>query len=492
MNKKLLTFISAGLVFLSLSCKAKEPEKNIISIPIENRKIPYKYEAYKYQYKKEFSFKEMMKDLDTFIYLLESSYAGYEDALSRGMDVKKIKNQFQSKYGKDEKIQIDDFYETLYAAFIPYIQDCHANLSYNEKFNAFIKDQQIFFSDIYVKKTDSSYFVINQNQLKIPAGAKFNDDEKYLFYYPAKGQDVYRIGYLQAENKESISIKFDNQKFELPLKKAENVDEPCLYFVKSTDKSSYIKYNRCDFENETELNYQKEFSNSAKDYKDKEFLIFDLRGNYGGDNYYEKKFFLELYNENMKTSDFLQGATRNIYSYANIKAFRHLLYIYTDVKNPQIKEMLNDLKTYEKIIKRKPQKIIEISENKDSDISFDNPDFKGKIILLTDKNVASSGEDFVLLADKIFDKTTDVIQIGQNTSGCLLYGNICDFYLPNSGIRCRLNLTDFSSIAKQSKRFHGEGNGLYPDYWSTNEDLNDSIFFVTQDQQMYELLKDVL
>jgi len=54
------------------------------------------------------------------------------------------------------------------------------------------------------------------------------------------------------------------------------------------------------------------------------------------------------------------------------------------------------------------------------------------------------------------------------------------------------SVSDFSSFAKQSKRFHGEGNGLYPDYWSTNEDLNDSILFVTQDQQMYEILKDVL
>ena len=126
MNKKLLTFISVGLVCLSLSCKAKELEKNIISIPIENREIPYTYDRNKYQNKTELSFKEMMQDLDTYIYLIESSYAGYEDALSRGMDVKEIKNQFQNKYGKDEKIQIDDFYETLYAAFIPYIQDGHA------------------------------------------------------------------------------------------------------------------------------------------------------------------------------------------------------------------------------------------------------------------------------------------------------------------------------------------------------------------------------
>ena len=458
---------------------------------MENRKIPYKYEA-KYQYKTELSFKEMMKDLDSYIYILESSYAGYEDALSRGMDVTEIKNQFQSRYDKDKKIQIDDFYTTLYDAFIPYIQDNHASLNHNDKYNTFIKEQYIFFSDIYVQKRNSVYFVLNENQLKIPTGAKFNDDEKYLFYYPSKGQDVYRIGYLQAENKDPISIKFDNQKFELPLIKAENVNEPCLYFVRSTDKSSYIKYNRCDFENKTELNYQKAFSNSAKDYKDKEFLIFDLRGNYGGANIYEKKFLLELYNENMKTSDYSHGDVRNIYSYANIRAFRHLLNIYADVNSPEVKEMLNDLKTYEKIIKRKPQKIIEISENKDSDMTFENPEFKGKIILLTDKNVASSGEDFVLESDLIFGSASQVIQIGQNTSGCILYGNICDFYLPNSGIKCRLNLTDLSSLAKQSKRFRGEGYGLYPDYWSTNEDLNDTIFFVTQDEQMYEILKEVL
>lgn len=491
MKKKLLTLISVSLVFLSLSCKLKEPEKNFIIIPMENRKIPYKYEA-KYQYKTELSFKEMMEDLDSYIYLMESSYAGYEDALSRGMDTNEIKNQFQSRYDKDEKIKIDDFYAALYDAFIPYIQDNHASLNHNDKYNTFIKDQYIFFSDIYVQKNNSAYFVLNENQLKIPAGAKFNDDEKYLFYYPAKGRDVYRIGYLQTENKDSISIKFDNQEFALPITKAENVDEPCLYFVKSTDKSSYIKYNRCDFENETELNYQKAFSNSAKDYKDKDFLIFDLRGNYGGANIYEKKFFLELYDQNMTTDDFSHGDIRNIYSYANIRAFRHLLHIYADVNSPEIKEMLNDLKTYEKMIKRNPQKIIEISEKINSDMTFDNPEFKGKIILLTDKNVASAGEDFVLLADRIFGETTEVIQIGQNTSGCILYGNICDFYLPNSGIKCRLNLTDFSSLAKQSKRFHGEGNGLYPDYWSTNEDLNDSIFLVTQDEEMYEILKDVL
>lgn len=488
MNKKLLTFISAGLIFLSLSCKAKEPEKNIISIPIENREIPYTYDRNKYQNKTELSFEEMMQDLDTYIYLIESSYAGYEDALSRGMDVKEIKNQFQNKYNKDGKIPTEDFYLALHSAFSPYIQDGHAQLSYNENYNGYIVEQQIFFSDIYVKKMDSSYLVINENQLKIPVDAKFNDDEKYLFYYPAKGEGTYRIGCLQAENNDSFRIKFDNQEFSLPVKKVESVDEPCLYFVRSTDKTAYVKYNRCDFRNDTELSYQYAFSNSAKDYKDKDFLIVDLRGNYGGDNSYLMKFLAELYNQRFDLDDLPSTGSREIYSYANIQAFRYFIYAWADVNNPEVKRVLKELNKYEKIIKKKPQKIIQ-TENKKS-VSLNNPEFKGKLILLTDKTVASSGEDFVLYSDLVFENK--VIQIGQNTSGCLFYGNICDYYLPNSGIKCRLSLSDFSFSAKANKRFHGEGNGLYPDYWSTNEDLNDSILFVTQDQQMYEVLKDVL
>ena len=473
MCKKLLTLISFSLLFLSVSCKSNNTEKNLVHIPMENREIPITYDAQKN---------------------LESSYAGYEDALGREMKVKEIRNQFLEKYNKNEKIQIEEFFQALYKTFSPYIQDSHANLSYNGVWKPFIGKHRVYFSDVYVQEKDDSYFVLSENQEKIPAGAQFADDEKYLFYYPAKGENVYRVGCLQSDYKDSISIKFDNTNFEVLLREAEVVDEPCLYFVKSTEKSAYIKYNRCDFENETELNYQKNFSNSAKNYKDKDFLIVDLRGNYGGDNSYGNKFLAELYDEKMKHDDLPSEEIRWIYSYANIKAFRYLLYALTDVNNPEIKKILKELKAYEKMIKAKPQKIIKVVEDSSEkkSVTFDNPEFTGKIILLTDKNVASSGEDFVRESDLIFGSASQVIQIGQNTSGCLLYGNISDYFLPNSGIKCRFSMTDFSKSSKQSKRFRGEGYGLFPDYWSTNEDLNDTIFFVTQDEQMYEILKDVL
>ncbi len=42
------------------------------------------------------------------------------------------------------------------------------------------------------------------------------------------------------------------------------------------------------------------------------------------------------------------------------------------------------------------------SLKKKKSVTFDNPEFTVKLILLTDKNVASSGEDFVLESDLIF------------------------------------------------------------------------------------------
>jgi hypothetical protein len=63
-------------------------------------------------------------------------------------------------------------------------------------------------------------------------------------------------------------------------------------------------------------------------------LIVDLRGNYGGDNYYLMKFLAELYNQNFELNDLPSAGSRDIYSYASIQAFRYLIYAWTDVNNP--------------------------------------------------------------------------------------------------------------------------------------------------------------
>lgn len=53
-------------------------------------------------------------------------------------------------------------------------------------------------------------------------------------------------------------------------------------------------------------------------------------------------------------------------------------------------------------------------------------------------------------------------------------------------------MTDFSERVKKASSFKGEGNGFLPDYWSLSEDLNDAIYNVLQDKEVYELLKEYL
>ena len=297
-------------------------------------------------------------------------------------------------------------------------------------------------------------------------------------------------GCVSEKDPDGLRLEFDKQFYDIPVQMCQEAkgNEQFSYLVLETEKSIYIKLNRCTFDNDKELKALQQFAESYKSCMNKDFVIVDVRGNYGGDDSYNLHFLCGLYNSNKKNVDFGTG-TRWLYSAANIKSMKTILPYYVDVKNPQIKKMLKELSAYEKQIQKTPQKIF---VNKDSQKTpWVEPEFKGKLIFLTDKVAASSGEDSIAYGTALFGKTGQIIQIGQNTSGAQLYGNLCEYVLEKSGIQVRFSMTDFSAVSKLAKNFHGEGFGYFPDYWSSNEDINDAIFAVTGDKQMHEVLNNI-
>ena len=110
---------------------------------------------------------------------------------------------------------------------------------------------------------------------------------------------------------------------------------------------------------------------------------------------------------------------------------------------------------------------------------------------MTDKSSASAGEDVIAYGTALFGKTGQIVQVGQNTAGCQLFGNRMDYVLTKSGIDVHFSITDFAAVTKLAPNFHGEGYGYYPDYWATNEDINETIFALTGDKQMYEVLNNI-
>ena len=83
-----------------------------------------------------------------------------------------------------------------------------------------------------------------------------------------------------------------------------------------------------------------------------------------------------------------------------------------------------------------------------------------------------------------------VIVIGENSLGCFEYVSVFSYLLPNS--RLSINLSSRrNSMLNLFSQWHGDCYGIYPDYWSIGNDLNETIFLVTKDNEMKLKLSDI-
>ena len=64
--------------------------------------------------------------------------------------------------------------------------------------------------------------------------------------------------------------------------------------------------------------------------------------------------------------------------------------------------------------------------------------------------------------------------------------------MPNSGIKIILPMTDYSELSKNSSSYYGEGAGFYPDFWSNKDDLNDTVYCITHDEELRKILKEIM
>ena len=95
--------------------------------------------------------------------------------------------------------------------------------------------------------------------------------------------------------------------------------------------------------------------------------------------------------------------------------------------------------------------------------------YPGRLFILIDRGVASSGESFLALSRQI----PGAVILGENTAGCTDFGNASVVQtLPASGITVRFGHTKFVHRVHQPIR---EGQGALPDFWLDREDPYEAI-----------------
>ncbi|MBR1638407.1 MAG: hypothetical protein IJ688_03375 [Treponema sp.] len=482
-------------VFLIISCN-----KNYI---IESKTVEYRevvttlknQNQSKNANKDSISQKEALDDIEVLKYLLTTAYAGYDAACERGLSFDLLNKNLNDIFESAENVKIADFAKLLYMSLSPYIKDSHMYLSCKEFAASFMEPKYWYFSDIYVEQQNNKYIVYSSNFEDIQKGDILSINDENLFLTMKNGAEMYRIGGLSSEIVETIKIA----DYLIPVKIASEKDYARSFLVYSfeTEKTGYLRLaNFYAPQTPAEQKMADKYVECAQKFKNKDFIVLDLRSCAGGTDEYSFNFFDELYNgKTNKSSLFaLRNSVGGMIDYSSPAIIQSKLYGYwTDSSDESEKEML--INYYQNLLddyKENPrlEKTVYASPYK---IKQKKPDYKGVILVLSDKKNASSGEDTIMIGNYLFRNTEQYVIIGTNSYGALSYANVLEYYLPNSRIFLQLGCSDFTSLKMYKDcHFHGEGIGIIPDYWCSDEDVGDILLQLTGDEELVSKMERIL
>lgn len=520
-----------------------EPEEiiaNAVKVePCEWKEIVNPYE--KFEYAEKISTEQLESDLDMLCYLLRTAYAGYDKSCERGLNLEDLELNLKNRFDEKE-ISVEAFFEAVKDELSGKIQDTHFSMQLNYWFWHFCDKYIVYYSDIFVQKTGDSFEICEigekSEKFGIKKGEKYDGDMKNLFYYPAKGSEVYRIGeiakarlpsysmmYKEGDDKinvfpaeeKTLTVQIGGKKREIVVKSEVPVSirETVRYGEKETEDSAYISLSHF-MPPESDSVYRKgsdrnftRFMEAASKFQGKKNLIVDLRSNSGGNSNYGDKFFTRLYvpqSDGLEEDDlkrYSDGIVLKVWS-KNDFVFPLSFLSPANSQNALMWGSLfyaskkDDLKYAKKIVafqKKSPCKITYNSEFAVPKIAeqalpaLEKPAFTGKLIIIIDRNSASASELFIQNAKNIFG--SQCLVVGENSTGCIEYGSVFLYRLPESKIFVSISSMDLSGNLSNIENWHGEGFGMYPEIWSCGADLLDTLVFVTGDKKLRNKIPNI-
>ena len=485
-------------------CMAKP--KIISSEPCEYREVSCDWYGYQKWFREEISYKQALEDLDMLVYLLKSSYAGYDDAVKHGLEIDNIIDLLKKSNDDGKNIKVANLSQFIYDFLKPCIQDSHFSIESKDFSRQLITQHRVLYSNIYVKKINDNFIVEKSDNQDFQAGDNLECKSENLFLYPLEEGCIYRIGTYAtlSENEKQISVTCSGIEKQLLCNISNNYlasNNITTYKEIETEDSVYIYipilmdlHNNDNRKKILDENFEKLHSVSSR-YLEKKNIILDLRTNGGGNSLHTTKFLANLY--------FLERNYNEKNTWKNIKKIRKIKNYDNnriDLISPPVQQaetwLAKNVFSQEKYLKNEFNKRKKILNNKNLRITYSdqkkvtvkstNPVFKGKLIILSGKNTCSSSEDTILEAKALFSETKQYFQIGENTAGCYTYGNVWCYQLNNSGIA--LHLPSFKNINSEACP---EGLGIAPDYWAINEDILKVLVNITDDDELNEKLKGI-
>jgi len=398
---------------------------------------------------------EAEKDVERLFYLLKNGYSGY-GYFSSFHNFSSAKENVLQELQNQSHWTVTDF-SNLIHNHLNFLHDCHLSIG-GKKYGSHM---DFWYDQCFELKNNSGVYLFSSNDVHFNVTTVNGENpENYLFpSLNAQGEAILRLGVLSYSPPDPLIIRAQSgqQGYEWTVLLGNSPSKYSSIFM--DEQIGGIPVVRIRSFGDSNTKYVDMFLECARKYQDEPCIIIDVRGNSGGNEAYPRQWVTEYTGVNPER---VQIFTQLVSETAMMG--RSNYFAYNLNRDPGLKEQGYDTKMVEY---RGYADSIENDEFDPYWLPYNVPGSQiipnnNTIIVLMDANVFSAGEGFLGYLNHV----ENVVFIGENSGGAVIYGQMSAHRLPNSKLLVNLpiSLNFFKDLV------YREEKGFYPDLWVPSGD----------------------
>ncbi|MBU7001755.1 MAG: hypothetical protein HXS51_13390 [Theionarchaea archaeon] len=403
---------------------------------------------------------EAAEDVEYLFYLMSHGYCGYGYFKTDG-NFDEARTSILTEVAKTSTWSPDDLSRLIHDN-LAFIHDCHLRIG-----EYTYGDHKHFWydTDLELWKAQGAYsFILDGTTYSIVSINGECPDEYIFPSLNAGGDPIYRIGTLSQSSLPPVVVVAQH-------------DQEQTQFQVVLSRSDFDSFSRDIFQEDTvggipvvrirsfsdhHSDYLTTFLSTAQKYRGAPCLIIDLRGNGGGNEQWPKKWVTRFTGQEPSSNRYFTEFISKTTMMGRHNYFEYLLDLYPDTYTYH-----TDLEHFEAQA--------EAFENK-----YMNPHWTGPfsessraipsdttLIVVINGSVASAAEGFLIYLQQV----ENVVLVGENTMGALVFGQMTLHKLPHSALSVRLPISLNIPLNLELR----EERGFSPDVWIPAEDAVNSV-----------------
>jgi len=387
------------------------------------------------------------EDVERLFYLLENGYAGYgyfEDLGDFEVSKEGIMAELDGKY----ILQRGDLSKIIHE-HLGFLHDSHLSIGDN----GYGKHHDFWYSSHEVRQ-DAQGYKLEQDGVNSPL-VSVNGESPDLYLFPSinsLGDSVFRLGVLSPEQTGALEVELENvdEPLQVELERSERVSGPLF----SDELVGGVPVVKIWSFSDQHKEYIDQFLASASKYKDEPCLIVDIRGNGGGNTAYAREWVTGYTGHNPGSIQIYTELVSETSMMGRANYFSYNLHHYPELEEQGYSQKAEGFRDHAKEVEEGEYPAYWSPYN--VPVAKDIPSNR-TLIVLVDSGVGSAAEGFLCYLRQV----ENVVLLGENSGGAVIYGQMTMHMLPNSHLQVRLPITlnVFTDLVYREER------GFYPDIW---------------------------